>query len=295
MKNKTFVSLLLVLISLIWGGSFVVVKVVVEEIPSFELGFLRFLVATPFMALFLLLQGKETRLPAKELPYLAILGLTGVTLLYVFQYSGIEFTTASTAAVLINTNVIFIAILSAFFLKEKFSFKKATGIILSFFGVVVVVFAQATNEKIEFSSVFFLGCVFVLLSAFCWAVYSIVGKRLLARYDPFTVITYAFVLGTIFYLPLVIPDVFVVVQNVSFNGWMAVFYVSLLCSVFGYVGWYYALARVDASQAAVFLNFIPLFAIIISFFITGEVPTLFFLIGAILIIYGVYLTQKSVN
>ena len=292
MNNKTYISLLLAFVSLVWAGSFVAVRLAVKEISPVDLGFLRFLVATPFMVLILLLSKKETRLPAKELLSLSVLGLTGVTLLYIFQFIGIEYTTASTSAVLINTNVIFIVLLSATFLKEKFPLRKSAGIAFSFVGVLVVIFAQMTNESIAFSNVFLIGCIFIILSAFCWAIYSIVGKRLLDKYDPFTVTTYAFVLGTIFFLPVILPDITDVIQGVSFNGWMAILYLALICSVFGYVAWYYALSRLEAGRAAVFLNLIPLFTIVISFF-TGEIPTFIFLIGAILIIYGVYLTQKS--
>ncbi len=291
MNNKTYISLLLAFVSLVWAGSFVAVRMTVKEISPVDLGFLRFLVATPFMVLILLLSKKETRLPAKELLSLSVLGLTGVTLLYIFQFIGIEYTTASTSAVLINTNVIFIVLLSATFLKEKFPLRKSAGIAFSFVGVLVVIFAQMTNESIAFSNVFLIGCIFIILSAFCWAIYSIVGKRLLDKYDPFTVTTYAFVLGTIFFLPVVLPDITDVIQGVSFNGWMAILYLALICSVFGYVAWYYALSRIEAGRAAVFLNLIPLFTIVISFF-TGEIPTFIFLIGAILIIYGVYQTQK---
>jgi len=292
MNNRTYISLLLAFVSLVWAGSFVAVRLAVKEISPVYLGFLRFLVATPFMVLILLLSKKETRLPAKELLSLSVLGLTGVTLLYIFQFIGIEYTTASTSAVLINTNVIFIVLLSATFLKEKFPLRKSAGIALSFAGVLVVIFAQMTNESIAFSNVFLIGCIFIILSAFCWAIYSIVGKKLLDKYDPFTVTTYAFVLGTIFFLPIVLPDITDVIQGVSFNGWMAILYLALICSVFGYVAWYYALSRIEAGRAAVFLNLIPLFSIAISFF-TGEIPTFIFLMGAILIIYGVYLTQKS--
>ena len=291
-KSNTLISLLLVLISLTWAGSFIAVKVTVDEISPIDLGFLRFLVATPFMVLILFLRKKDIRIPVKELPSLIVIGLTGVTLLYIFQFTGIEYTTASTSSVLINVNVIFIALLSAFFLKEKFSIMKTLGVAISFFGVIVVILSQTTNETILFNNIFLIGSIFIILSAFCWAVYSIVGKKLLTRYDSFIVTTYAFVLGTIFFLPVVLPNILGVVQNISFNGWIAIFYLALLCSVFGYVAWYYALSKTEAGRAAVFLNLIPLFTITLSFFIK-EIPTILFLIGAILIIYGVYLTQKS--
>jgi drug/metabolite transporter (DMT)-like permease len=292
MNKKIYLSLILIFVSLFWGGSFIVVRLIVEEIPPLELGFLRFIVTIPIMTLILIFQNKPIKIPIKEIPSLSILGLTGVTLLYIFQYFGVELTTASTSAVLINTNIIFIAILSGIFLKEIFNIKKSIGIILSFSGVIIVIFSQMRNENIVFNNHFLIGCIFILLSAFSWSIYSIYGKKLLKKYDPFTVTTYAFILGTIFYIPLIFQNITNVVQKITFNGWLAIFYLAILCSIFGYVAWYYALTKIEAGRAAVFLNFIPFFAILFSFFI-GEMPTYLFLIGAILIIYGVYLTQKS--
>jgi len=292
--RKTTISLLLVLVSLVWAGSFIAVKVTVDEIPPIHLGFLRFLVATPIMVILLFLLKKDRCIPIKkELPSLIVLGLTGVALLYLFQFIGIEYTTASTSSVLISTNVVFIVLLSTVFLKEVFTFKKTFGVILSFVGVAAVIFAQSNNETVSFNNQFIIGCVLILLSAFCWALYSVVGKRLLAKYDPFTVTTYAFVLGTVFFLPFVFLDMVSVIQGVSFDGWMAVLYLAVFCSVFGYVAWYYALSKVDAGKAAVFLNFIPLFTIMLSLLLINEVPNLVFFGGAMLIIFGVYLAQRG--
>jgi drug/metabolite transporter (DMT)-like permease len=104
--------------------------------------------------------------------------------------------------------------------------------------------------------------------------------------------TYAFGLGTLFYLPFVFLHIGPVLQQTSLDGWLAVLYLALVCSLFGYLGWYNALKHIDASKAAVFLNFIPLFTILMSFFL-GTSFSWFFLLGAGLIIYGVYLTQRT--
>ena len=292
MENRFSISILLIVISFIWAGSFIVVKLVTEELDPIYLGFLRFLVATPLMFLILVTRRKSFTIPRKEIPKLSILGLTGVTFLYVFQFVGINYTNASTSAVLINTNVIFIALLSVLFLRETMSKKRITGISLSFLGVIIIVLSNLQNENFNFNNLFFIGSILILLSAFCWAIYSIIGKQLLEKYDALTITTYAFGLGTIFYIPFVFSDIISTIQNITINGLLAVLYLAILCSIFGYIGWYYALQKIEASKAAVYLNFIPLFAIIMSFFL-GEKIVGIFLLGATLIIYGVYLTQKS--
>jgi len=132
----------------------------------------------------------------------------------------------------------------------------------------------------------------VILSAVCWAVYSIVGKHMLKEEDSLVVNANAFLLGTMLFLPFVYTDINLVLDNMSFSGLIAVLYLGLFCSVFAYIAWYYALSKSEAAESAVFLNFIPLFTILLSFFI-GEYPTPLFLVGAGLIVFGVVLVQKA--
>jgi drug/metabolite transporter (DMT)-like permease len=292
MSKNLLIAVILILVSFVWAGSFIVVDVTTKEMDPIDLGFLRFLVATPLMILIAVLRKKPLLLPKKEIPWLVVLGLTGVTLLYLFQFLGIHFTNAPTASVLINTNVIFIAILSGLFLHETLTRKRVAGIVLSFIGVFVIMFSDISKQALTFDNLFFIGGILMLLSAFCWALYSFVGKRLLKTYDEFVITTYAFGFGTLFYIPFVVLHLGPVLQQTSLNGWLAVLYLALTCSLFGYLGWYYALKHIDASKAAVFLNFIPLFTILMSFFL-GTSLTWFFLLGAALIIYGVYLTQRT--
>ena len=292
MNKNLIITMLLILVSFVWAGSFIVVDITTKEMDPIDLGFLRFLVATPLMILIAVVRKKPLLLPKKELPWLVVLGLTGVTLLYLFQFLGIHYTNAPTASVLINTNVIFIAILSGLFLHETLTRKRVAGIVLSFIGVFVIMFSDISKQELTFDNLFFIGGILMLLSALCWALYSFVGKRLLKTYDEFVITTYAFGFGTLFYIPFVVFHLGPVLQQTSLNGWLAVLYLALTCSLFGYLGWYYALKHIDASKAAVFLNFIPLFTILMSF-VLGTSLTWFFLLGAALIIYGVYLTQRT--
>lgn len=292
MNKNVLLGVLLLLVAFVWAGSFIVVEVATEEMDPVVLGFLRFLVATPLMILLVFLRKKPVRIPYKEIPWLIMLGLTGVTLLYLFQFLGIDYTNAPTASVLINTNVIFIAVLSGLFLHEALTKKRIAGIIISFLGVVMVMFSDIMIQPLTIDNLFLIGGILMLLSALCWALYSFIGKRLLKTYDEFVITMYAFVFGTLLYLPFVATNLSPVLHQTSVNGWLAVLYLALICTLFGYLGWYYALKHLDASKAAVFLNFIPLFTILLSFFL-GTSLTWFFLLGAALIIYGVYLTQKT--
>jgi len=291
--QQVFISLLLIFASFTWAGSFVAVRLVYNDLSPLYLGFLRFVVAAPLMAIVTALLKKPLFLPKKEVLSLFVLSLTGVTLLYIFQFFGVAYTTAATASVLINTNVLFISFFSLLFLKEPFTKKKTAGVSLSFAGVILVVYAQMTNETIIVDTLFLFGCLLVILSAVCWAIYSIVGKHLLVRYDPFTITTNIFIVGVLLYIPLVVSGVFSAVMTITVPSLIAIMYLGIFCSVFAYIAWYYALKQQQAAESAVFLTLIPLFTMILSFFIIGERPTLLFFLGAAFIMYGVYLTQKK--
>ena len=118
------------------------------------------------------------------------------------------------------------------------------------------------------------------------------GKRLLKIYDPVQITANAFLIGTICYLPLVIPTLDEGISSVGVSGLIAILYLGLFCSVLAYGAWYYVLSHQQAGRSAVFLTFIPLFTITLSFFI-DERPTLLFFLGALLIIGGVLLTQRK--
>jgi len=291
-SERLLVYTLLVFASLSWAGSFIAVRLTYQEISPFMLGFLRFVIATPVMFLILLFFKKPLFLSIKKLPQLIVLALTGVTLLYMFQFTGVSLTNASTGGVLINTNVLFISLFSALFLHERFTKLKLVGIVISFIGVIFVFLGQMSNETIAYSESFLLGSILVILSALCWAVYSIVGKNLLEKEDPLVVNAHAFLLGTLFFIPFVYSDMSAVVSNISTSGIIAVLYLGLFCSVFAYIAWYFALSKSEAAESAVFLNLIPLFTILLSMFI-GEFPTPLFLLGAGFIVAGLLLVQKT--
>jgi len=291
-SERLLVYTLLIFASISWAGSFIAVRLTYQEIPPFMLGFLRFVIATPVMFLILFVLKKPLFIPIRKLPQLIVLALTGVTLLYMFQFTGVSLTSASTGGVLINTNVLFISLFSALFLHERFTKGKLLGIIISFIGVIFVFFGQMNPETITYSNSFFLGSILVILSAICWAVYSIVGKHMLKKEDPLVVNAHAFLLGTLFFLPFIYSDMSTVVAKISISGIIAVLYLGLFCSVFAYIAWYFALSKSEAAESAVFLNLIPLFTILFSMFI-GELPTALFLLGAGCIVAGVFLVQKA--
>ncbi len=291
MRWSTRLKLLAVM--LIWAASWIFIKVALREIPPYSLAFLRFSLASPILFIIALFkEGKENmKVRLNELPIYSILALSGVTLLYVTEFTALKYTTAINASILINASVIFIALLAFFFLGEKLRRKEWTGIIISFVGAALVV----SNGSLKFfHESTFIGDILIMVSAIFWAIYSIVGKKFLETREPLVVTTYAFVLGTIFLLPFSLYEgVTSVVTRISMVGWFSVIYLAVFCSVFAYVVWYQAIKEEKASKVAVFLYSIPLFTALFANIFLGERITIYMLLGGALVIYGVHLTESK--
>ena len=138
MKVRSLLMLLFVVF--LWGSSFTLLKLGLEEISPLTLAFLRFLIVLPFLIAFSYLQDKHLfDFMLKDWRVFSILGLTGVTLYHAFQNFGLQLTTASNSSLIISANPIFISLLDHFYLKERISLKRAFGIILAFLGVILVI------------------------------------------------------------------------------------------------------------------------------------------------------------
>lgn len=290
--GKFITYLSLVLVAVLWAGATVSAKAGLRELAPVLLSILRFLVAIPILILILYTRQNE-RLkiinPARDLPIFLVLGLSGVTLFYVLQYNSLLYTSASIGSIVVNTNPIFIALFSALLNKERIGVKRMLGIFISFFGLCLVLTNGDFNFYVNYTTIY--GAFIMLLAAICWGVYTVVGKKILREYSPLASTTITFIIGTLCFLPFLLnielPD------RLTLIGWFSIFYLGIASSVLGYLLYNRALSKLEASEAGVFLYTIPLFAILLSALFLGEVITWAILIGGVLVVYGIYLAERS--
>ncbi len=276
-------------VALVWAGSFIFIKFGLKELDPINLAFWRFFIATPLI--FAIVAGKYRKrlfsFTLNEWFLLVFLGLTGVSLLYVVQFAALRLTTAINASILINSSVLFIAVLSFSILGEKLSTKRTAGIILAFIGILVVV----SNGDVKFfNSSTFIGDALMILDGLIWAGYTIAGKKILELHPPDLVTAWAFVFGTITMLPFLVIGGFHVPATTL--TWISLLYLAILCSIFAYLIWYWALEKEDASRVAVYIYFIPLFTAILAYFILNEPVGILKVIGGFLTIAGIYLAES---
>lgn len=294
MKDKKAIIALVATV-LIWGSSFAAIKIVLDEITPLGLSFLRVGVATCALVLFLgLTQGlaKLREALIEKFLYFAVLGITGIVLFNILQNVGIQYTSSGIASVLLATNPLFILALSVMFLQERIDRKKSTGTILGFFGILTVVFG-GKNIMNFLHSTSFAGNILVLTSALCWGLYVIMSKKVLRQYSPLLLTTSAFILGSLLLFPIyVFSHTFSLINSLSATSWLLVIYLGFISSGVTYLLWNYALRRMEASKASVFLFLVPVVAIVLGKIFLAERVTFCVVAGTGLVLSGVYLVEK---
>jgi len=289
-QKKTYLAL--VLITILWGNSFIAMKHAVQFLTPVELTILRFIpVAVAFAALLL-----PTRrvsfwaMARKEWLTLILLGLTGAVGYNIFVMTGSQRIAAGTTSLIVpSLNPIFTFLLSIIFLKERPTVKKVTGLILASIGLYIIV-RYASGEHIDFS---YLRYVFItMLAPLCFAIYTILGKPLVARYPPLQVTGGAMMAAVIPLLFLIDGDLIAKLPTLPATVWLSIAFLSFLCTVFAFVVWFWALQKMEASQASSFTYLVPLFGVSFSQVILGESITLALIIGGAILLSGVYIINR---
>lgn len=287
---KTRSALMLSSVVFLWGSSFTLLKLGLEEIPPVTLAFLRFLVVLPFVVAFTYSQDKKAfgGQVLKEWKIFLALGLTGVTLYHVFQNFGLQLTTASNSSLIISANPVFIALLDHYYLKGRMTLKRVSGIAFAFLGVALII----RPVEWSLSPMRIIGDLLSLGSALSWAFYSVIGRDVLSRYGADRVTTFSLIFGTLF----LFPGAFLLERPVlprSSWVWFLLLILSLFCSGLAYLFWSKALEDVSATKAGVFLFFLPVVSVSVANLVLAESLDAFLALGALLVIIGVVITERS--
>jgi len=237
---------------------------------------------------------KQFALPdKKEWGYFGLLGFLGITLHQWLQSNGLKTSEAGTTAWIVATTPVFMALLGWLILKEHLNGLKTLGILLAFVGVLLVV-SDGNLASISIGKFGAPGDALILISSLNWAVFSTLSRRGLKQYSASLMIFYVMLLGWIFSSVLFVGGGnYVEIPALSVNGWLGVIFLGVFCSGLAYIAWYDALQALATAETGVFLYIEPLIAMVVAFFVLGEPITVASLIGGGVILFGVWLVNKS--
>lgn len=283
----------LTLTAVFWGGTFIAGRAIAGHMGPYSAAFLRFLVAgTILMALACRNGVGDLRIGGGQLVPLVLLGLTGVFSYNVCFFSGLRLLNAGRASLIIATNPVFISLLASLIFREPLRGRNVLGIFVSVTGAVVVItrgdLSSILDGGVGLGEAYIFGCVM------SWVAYSLIGKVALKGLTPLVAVAYSAVFGAAMLLiPALREGLLGDMAGFAVMDWVAIGYLGVFGTVLGFVWYYQGIQAIGPSRASLFINFVPISAVILAFLILKEPITLSLLAGAVMVITGVTLNHLA--
>jgi drug/metabolite transporter (DMT)-like permease len=280
------VDALLLLMVVIWGSNYSIVKFAFRELPPFVFNGLRMVVASAvFLAL--IAAAGAIRVSRRELAALAGLALVGHFAYQICFIGGLARTSVANSSLIVGCSPVTVVLLSALAGHERVRRWQWAGIALSVAGVYLVVGRGASMSEGSLA-----GDLLTVGAIVSWGVYTVAARPLLARHSALVVTGYSMAIGTLLYLPLALPGMARLAwREVNASTWIATVLSGLLALSVAYWIWYIAVQRIGNARTAVYSNMIPVVAMIVAVAWLGEPVHLTKALGALAILGGVALTR----
>jgi len=293
MKYTLSASLKVLFTVLVWGASFVAIKIGLKYIPPVTLVWMRFSMGLAILGLAVAFQ-RQFMLPRpKDWLYFALLGFLGISFHQWLQSTGLVTSQATTTGWIVASMPIFIALLGWIALKESLKWLQIIGTLLAAFGVLLIVtrgdLAALITGKFGTS-----GDILILISAPNWAIFTILSRRGLKDYPAALMMFYVMAFGWLFSsVPFVAGRGWESIRLIAADGWLAITFLGIFCSGIAYIFWYDALKVLPAARVGTFLYIEPVVTVIVSFLLLNEKIYLVGLLGGLIILLGVWLVNRT--
>ena len=287
-RASPLVEVSLLLTVFFFGTNFTAVKLVVQSVPPILFAATRFTLAGLLLLPLALLSGPEGRLSRRDLLPMLGLGLVGVTLTQLVFTVGVGLTTAANTALVYSTAPVWGMLLGFALGWERPRASGVLGIGLCLVGVGAIVYGS-----LDFVGTSLLGDALILVAAAFWGSYTVLTLSFLRRYSALAVAAYAMTFGGLAAFPLEALDP-ASLDLAALDGltWGAAAYSALCSSTFGFAAWGWGVSHVGANRVLVYQYLVTLIGVSTGVLLLGEDFGAGQLIGAAVILAGVYLARS---
>jgi drug/metabolite transporter (DMT)-like permease len=269
-----------------WGSNFTVVKIAVRYIPEFPFNSLRLLVAAAAFLVTLAVREGMPRLTRAEWWRIVQLGIVGQVIYQLCFLGAVARTSVANSALIFAFTPIVVAMLTAALGHERIPLTRWIGAVISLAGIYLVVGAARGPAATLFGDALAAGAMF------CWAVYTVGARPMLATRSAVLVTGYTMTVGSLLYLPLAWRGL----REMEWSGvppgaWTALVLSALLALYVSYMIWYTAVQQIGSTRTSMYSNVTPLVAMAVAYFYLGEPITTVKFIGATAVILGLAVTK----
>lgn len=280
----------LLLLALIWGVNFSVIKTALAELDPLAFNALRFPLASLVLLILLRIRGPLPLPHRHDLLRVALLAALGHVVYQLFFIYGIDGTLAGNASLILATVPVWTTVFSTARRHERPDALVWSGVVGTFLGMVLVVLGGRASLRLGGGTL--VGDLLTLGAAVLWSAYTVGSRDLVVKYGSLPMTAWTLWLGTLGIVVVGVPAVSrTTFSEVSPLGWAGVAYAGALGIALAYLLWYRGVQRLGNSRTAVYSNLVPVVALVVAWLWLGEVPTGLQIGGAALILSSLTLTR----
>ncbi|OYT12487.1 MAG: hypothetical protein B6I18_00455 [Bacteroidetes bacterium 4572_112] len=290
-SEKKYSYIAIVGAMMLWSVSFVWSKLAFESYNPFTVLFFRLFIAA--ISLFIVSKafGLLQKIDKSDYKILLLLSFFEPFLYFIGENFGLQYVTASTAAIIISTIPLFMPFLGFIFFKERIRRNNLIGVFISFLGVLFVMLNKDLSIAGDIK-----GFVFLFVAVFAALGYTVVVKRITYKYNAFTIVIWQNIIASIVFFPLFLFFDFQAFKEIGFNSdFQYIVLLGIMASNGAFLLYTYAFKHFRVSQIGLFSNLIPIFTIVISFFVFSEKLETIKYFGIALVVGGLFISEFRKN
>jgi drug/metabolite transporter (DMT)-like permease len=297
------VDLLLLLVTLIWGSNFTIIKSAFRELEPIAFNALRLaLASTTFLTIMRIVQRRhpgpgapgwwrflrtDAVLTRGDWVSLAIIGAIGHFCYQLCWVAGLTRTTVANSSLILGLTPAAVAVASAAIGDEHLRRHHWIGLALSLAGLYLV-----AGRGAQVSRSALVGDGLTILAVICWTIYTLMGQRLMERHSPLGVTGLSMALGVVPYLLVALPAlVRTPWASVSLTTWLSLVFSAMLALCLSYLIWYVSVRLIGSARTSVYSNVTPIVAMLVAFVWLGEPIGWYKIAGAAAVLGGVAITR----
>jgi len=273
-----------------WAFSFIWFKEANKSFPPITIVFIRLIFSVIFLTTYLIITKSFMKIKKGDLKLFLTLAMFEPFFYFLGESFGLTYVSATVCSVLISTIPVFATMGAWLIFKERLSMINYAGIILSFLGVLVFILNKYGTFSYNIK-----GLGLILLAVLSAVGYNLTLSRLVERYRPVYIVNVQNIIGATLFLPLFLVLDFsqFIITPITFNMFKPIIELAVFASCGAFILYAYSVSNIGITKANVFTNCIPVFTALFSFLLLGEKLTVQNIIGMIIVISGLFMSQMN--
>ncbi len=287
--RKAAVHILVVLAMIFWGMSFIWTKIVFQTYDPVTTIFFRLIISVVVLFAFMIISGVEIKIDKKDIKYFILSSVFNPFLYFIGENYGLKEVSAFFTSVIISTIPVVTPFFVFFFYKEKITRINVIGLIISFVGVLVIIFSDGINTGN--GNVF--GFVMLGMAVISAIFYTIFVKRLSFKYNPVSIIAWQNLIGVFLFLPLFLAfgadEVLKIKPPVETV--FSLFMLGIFASSAAFIFYTYGIQKIGIIKTNFYTNLIPVFSFLFAYIFLDEPASWMKFAGLVIVITGIVFAE----